>query len=66
MTAQTDTERELANMIVEVLNLPDVRESFINTGADIGGDSPEVFAAFIRAEHERWGKLIAEAGIRLD
>ena len=56
----------LNGAIVKVLNLPDVRESIINAGGEIGGDSPEVFASFIRAEHERWGKLIAEAGIRLD
>jgi tripartite-type tricarboxylate transporter receptor subunit TctC len=30
------------------------------------GDTPEQFAAFIRAEYARWGKLIAEAGIRAE
>jgi acyl carrier protein len=34
MTAQTDTERELASMIVEVLNLPGVQ------AADIVPDAP--------------------------
>lgn len=38
MTAQTDTERELANMIVEVLNLPDVRASDIVPDAPLFGD----------------------------
>ena len=38
MTAQTDTERELANMIVELLNLPDVRASDIVPDAPLFGD----------------------------
>lgn len=38
MTAQTDTERELANMIVEILNLPDVQASGIAPDAPLFGD----------------------------
>lgn len=38
MTAQTETERELASMIVEVLNLPDVRATGIAPEAPLFGD----------------------------
>jgi tripartite-type tricarboxylate transporter receptor subunit TctC len=61
-----DLVRFLNRAIVKVLNLPDVREAITATGAEIGGDTPEQFAAYIRAEHARWGKLIADAGIRLE
>jgi tripartite-type tricarboxylate transporter receptor subunit TctC len=61
-----DIVRFLNRAIVKVLNLPDVREAITATGAEVGGDSPEQFAAYIRAEHARWGKLIADAGIRLE
>jgi tripartite-type tricarboxylate transporter receptor subunit TctC len=49
-----------------VLALPEVRASYLASGTDPIGDTPEEFAAFIRAEHARWGKLIAEAGIRAE
>ena len=52
---------KLNQSLVKVINLPDVREAIVSTGGEVGGDSPEQFAAFIRAEHARWGKLIAEA-----
>jgi tripartite-type tricarboxylate transporter receptor subunit TctC len=49
-----------------VLALPEVRASYLASGTDPVGDTPDEFAAFIRAEHARWGKLIAEAGIRAE
>lgn len=58
--------QSLNRALVKALNLPDVREAIISLGAEVGGDSPEQFAAYIRAEHARWGKLIADAGIRLE
>jgi tripartite-type tricarboxylate transporter receptor subunit TctC len=57
---------KLNRAVVKVLGLPDIREAIINTGGEVGGDSPEQFAAFIRAEHARRGKIIAEAGVRLE
>jgi hypothetical protein len=30
------------------------------------GGSPAQFAAFMRSEHEKWGKAVREAGIKLD
>jgi tripartite-type tricarboxylate transporter receptor subunit TctC len=50
----------------QVLARPEVRTSYLESGTDPVGDTPEEFAAFIRAEHARWGKLIAEAGIRAE
>jgi tripartite-type tricarboxylate transporter receptor subunit TctC len=42
--------------------LPEVREKFV--GADPVGNTPEEFAAFLRAEIAKWGKLIRESNIR--
>jgi tripartite-type tricarboxylate transporter receptor subunit TctC len=52
--------------VVRALAAPEVRASYIDAGFEPVADTPEEFAAFIRAEHARWGKLIAEAGIRAD
>jgi hypothetical protein len=56
----------IATETAKVLNLPEIRQAFESTGAEIGGDTPEQFQAFTVAEHERWGKVIRQAGIRLD
>jgi tripartite-type tricarboxylate transporter receptor subunit TctC len=50
----------------EVQGLPEVRRSMEGDGYDLEGDAPEVFAAFIKDQYERWGALIEEEGIRLN
>jgi tripartite-type tricarboxylate transporter receptor subunit TctC len=49
-----------------VLRSPESREYFAAHGAEPGGESPEEFAAFIRAEHAKWGKVVREAGIKAE
>ena len=49
--------------VVKALADPAIRDQIIATGADPGGERPEEFAAFIRSEIEKWGKVIKEAGI---
>jgi len=55
----------LHGALVKALNMPDVRASVLNDGSEIGADSSEAFAAFIRAEHARWGKVIKDNAITL-
>jgi tripartite-type tricarboxylate transporter receptor subunit TctC len=57
--------RALNAGLVKAINDPEVRASYIAEGAEIGGDAPEAFGAFIRAEHARWGQVIREAGLKL-
>jgi len=40
---------------------PGVKQRLIDLGADIVGSTPDEFAAFIRAEIAKWGKLLASA-----
>jgi tripartite-type tricarboxylate transporter receptor subunit TctC len=39
---------------------------FVRAGTSVVGNSAAEFAAFIRAERERWGKVVRGAGIRAD
>jgi tripartite-type tricarboxylate transporter receptor subunit TctC len=48
--------------IVQVLSRPDVIESMLTQG-EVWTTSPEAFAAFIKAEHDKWGRVIREQGI---
>ncbi len=56
----------IATETAKVLNMPDIKSSFESSGAVIGGNTPEQFNALTLAEYERWGKVIRQAGIRLD
>jgi tripartite-type tricarboxylate transporter receptor subunit TctC len=50
--------------LVKAYTAPDVREQLRNGGAYAAADTPEEFGAFIRAEKEKWGRVIREAGIK--
>ncbi len=52
--------------IVSVAQRPEVRERMIADGAEPVGNSPEEFAAHIKRELARWGKVIKDANIRLE
>ncbi len=49
---------------VRALTQPDIRDKQLNAGLDVAGTTPEQFAAVIKADMARMGKLIKEAGIR--
>lgn len=48
--------------IVQVLSRPDVIEQVLTQG-EAWTTSPEAFAAFIKSEHDKWGRVIQEQGI---
>ena len=50
--------------LVRAFNAPDVREQIAASGAEIAGGSAEQFAAVIRSEMAKWGKIIKDAGIK--
>jgi tripartite-type tricarboxylate transporter receptor subunit TctC len=56
----------LQENLARALNFPDIREQIVASGAEVGGRPPEEFAAFVRAEIAKWGKVIKDAGIKLD
>ena len=49
-----------------ILAAPDVRERMKTLGADPIGKSPEFFAAFVKDEIAKWGKVVKEAGIKVE
>jgi tripartite-type tricarboxylate transporter receptor subunit TctC len=52
--------------LVRAYNSPEVKSQVIATGSYVAADTPEEFAAFIRAENEKWGKVIREAKIKAE
>lgn len=49
--------------VAEAVAEPTTIATLDTYGAEPVADSPAAFAAFVRAEFERWGKLVREAGI---
>jgi tripartite-type tricarboxylate transporter receptor subunit TctC len=47
----------------KALNAPDVRRRLAEQGVDPAPSTPEQFAAFIRAETEKWAKVVKDAGV---
>ncbi|HEV8520602.1 MAG TPA: tripartite tricarboxylate transporter substrate binding protein [Burkholderiales bacterium] len=56
----------LNHEIVEVFKKSDVKERFLIAGVETVGSSPQQFAAKIKSETIKWGKVFKDAGIRVE
>jgi tripartite-type tricarboxylate transporter receptor subunit TctC len=54
----------LQTEIARILQSPQIRNSVIEAGGEVGGNTPEEFAAFIRADRAAWKKAVDAAGIK--
>ncbi len=52
--------------IARILAQPDVRERLLAMGLEPVGNSPDQFAAYLRAEVAKWAKVVREADIRIN
>jgi tripartite-type tricarboxylate transporter receptor subunit TctC len=50
--------------IARLVRLPEFSERFAALGADAVASTPEEFAAFTRAEYEKFARLVKVAGIQ--
>ncbi len=51
---------------VRAVHDPAIKERFISDGGETIGNTPEEFAAVIRGDLKKWGKVIKDAGIKAD
>jgi tripartite-type tricarboxylate transporter receptor subunit TctC len=49
--------------LVQILNQPDASETLLRQGMESWTTTPDAFAAYIKSEYEKWGRVILEAGI---
>ena len=56
--------QRLNQEMVKALQRADARERLFNAGVEAVGSTPEQFAATLKAEMAKWGKVIRDAGIR--
>ena len=58
---------KLAASVTQVLQRPQVVEAFAKAGVPLTPSaSPEEFQAFVRAEQNRWARIIKENNVKLD
>ena len=51
---------------VQLLTRPEMRDRLLALGADPVANSPREFAAFIKSENEKWGRVIRQAKIQTE
>lgn len=56
--------QKLNAIIVEILNMPDVKKQFLGQGAEVEGHTPKETSDFIAAERIRWKQVIDQAGVQ--
>jgi tripartite-type tricarboxylate transporter receptor subunit TctC len=56
----------LHGALVETLADPDVQKKLAALGVDIGPDSPDQFAAYIKAEIPKWAAIIKASGAKVE
>jgi len=61
-----DVVDRLSAALAKVLAMPDVQAKFATAGAEVHYQGPEPFAAFVKADNEKWAKLIRERKIQAD
>lgn len=52
--------------MIATLNDPETRKALTNLGVDVGGNSPEELAAFIKSEIPKWTAIIKASGTTLE
>jgi len=61
-----DIVAKLNAEIMRIMRLPDVQSRLVNEGAKFTPNTPSEFAAFVKSEITKWGKVIKDSGARVD
>ena len=68
--APAKTPREvvakLNDAMVRALRSPEIRDRMVQAGFDVVANTPEEFSVFMKAEIERWTKVVNTGGIKAE
>jgi tripartite-type tricarboxylate transporter receptor subunit TctC len=56
----------LQQEIARVLRTKEMQDDAVTMGSKTGGERPEEFAAYVRSEIQKWGKVIKDANIKVE
>lgn len=57
---------KLQREIAEVMKMPEVRERYLKSSFEPVANAPEVFAAQLKADYERWGQVVKDANVKIE
>jgi len=70
LLAPVGTPREIVQRlnseIVKLMALPDVQKALFDAGVQVSLSSPEALTKLMQEESAKWGKVVKDAGIRLE
>jgi tripartite-type tricarboxylate transporter receptor subunit TctC len=70
LLAPAGTPREIVmrlnSEIAKLMGQPDVQKSLFDAGVQVSVSTPEALTQLMQGEHVKWGKIVQEAGIRLE
>jgi len=70
LLAPAGTPREIVQRlnseIVKLMALPDVQKALFDAGVQVSLSSPEALTKLMQEESAKWGKVVKDAGIRLE
>lgn len=61
-----ETATRIADVFRNALNTPEIAKYIDEGGNELSGAGPQEYAKIVRSDYERWGKVIQDAGIRLE
>lgn len=61
-----DIVAKLHDAVVKSVNTPAVREKLVSSGSDPLTMTPDEFTKFLRADIEKWGRVVKAAGVKVD
>lgn len=61
-----DIVRRLHEESRRALSSPDIKDKLVKAGNEPVGTAPAEFLAFVRAEYDKWAKVIKQANLRID
>jgi tripartite-type tricarboxylate transporter receptor subunit TctC len=56
----------LSRQLARIVGLPDMQQALATLGFSPVGSTPEEFAAQIKADIEKWSKVVRDAGIKIE
>jgi tripartite-type tricarboxylate transporter receptor subunit TctC len=61
-----DIVSKLHDAVVKTVNTPAVHEKLVAAGSDPLTMTPDEFARFLRADIEKWRKVVQETGVKIE